>query len=133
MVQPSVDEIVKSIASDFNTSSQEVLKMYEARWAELSEGARIFDYLTVLVIKRVRDDLRYGRLYQQIGNSEQIAVPRLDAGDDQKRAVDELKHDVASDARTHQAPNEPPNDEREFCGRPLSAEEVPVSLGFARL
>lgn len=133
MVQPSVEEIVKSIACDFDTSSEVVLKMYEARWAEFSEGARIFDYLTVLVIKRVRDDLRNGRLDQQIGRFEQITVPPLDASDDHKRALDDRKHDVASDARPHQTPNEPPKDDREFCSRPQYAEGVPKVISFARL
>lgn len=39
MVQTIVEEIVKSIACDFNTFPEAVLKIYEARWAEFSERA----------------------------------------------------------------------------------------------
>ena len=45
MAQPSIDEIVKSLAQDFNTPSEIVLKLFESTWAEFSEGARILDYL----------------------------------------------------------------------------------------
>ncbi|MGF7000567.1 DUF3562 domain-containing protein [Paraburkholderia sp. GAS32] len=58
MAHPNVEDVVKSIASDTNTSTETVSKMYADTWAEYSDGARILDYLTVLVSKRVRENLR---------------------------------------------------------------------------
>ncbi|WP_233865531.1 DUF3562 domain-containing protein [Paraburkholderia adhaesiva] len=60
MKTPNVDDaVVKSIASDANVPVEMVLRMYEETWAEYSEGARIVDYLPVLVARRVRDNLRH--------------------------------------------------------------------------
>ncbi|KAE8757202.1 DUF3562 domain-containing protein [Paraburkholderia madseniana] len=58
MAHPNVEDVVKAIASDTNTSTETVSKMYADTWAEYSDGARILDYLTVLVSKRVRENLR---------------------------------------------------------------------------
>ena len=58
MAQPNVEDVVKAIASDTNTPAETVSKMYADTWAEYSDGARIMDYLTVLVAKRVRENLR---------------------------------------------------------------------------
>lgn len=58
MRQPNADELMKSIAADTHTPPDIVEKMYEQIWAEYSDGARIVDYLTVLVAKRVREKLR---------------------------------------------------------------------------
>lgn len=58
MATPNVDsEIVKEIAAKTNTPVETVSRMYEETWAEYSEGARIMDYLSVLVARRVRDNL----------------------------------------------------------------------------
>ncbi|WP_206998637.1 DUF3562 domain-containing protein [Trinickia mobilis] len=58
MATPNVDnDIVKVIATDTNTPVETVSRMYEETWAEYSEGARIMDYLSVLVARRVRDNL----------------------------------------------------------------------------
>jgi hypothetical protein len=53
------DAIVKAIASDTNVPEDTVLRMYEETWAEYSDGARIVDYLPMLVARRVRDNLRH--------------------------------------------------------------------------
>jgi len=58
MAQPKTEDIVKAIAADTHTPTETVSKMYEETWAEYSEGARIMDYMTVLVAKRVRENLR---------------------------------------------------------------------------
>ena len=58
MAQPNVEDVVKAIAADTNTPAETVSKMYAETWAEYSDGARILDYLTVLVTKRVRENLR---------------------------------------------------------------------------
>jgi hypothetical protein len=58
MAQPNFEDVVKAIASDTNTPTETVSKMYADTWAEYSDGARILDYLTVLVTKRVRENLR---------------------------------------------------------------------------
>lgn len=58
MRQPNADDLVKSIADDTHTPRDIVEKMYKQTWAEYSAGARIVDYLTVLVAKRVREKLR---------------------------------------------------------------------------
>ncbi|TAM07491.1 MAG: DUF3562 domain-containing protein [Paraburkholderia sp.] len=59
MAAHHVDEfIVQSIASDTDIPLETVSRMYAETWAEYSEGARITDYLPVLVARRVRDNLR---------------------------------------------------------------------------
>lgn len=58
MAQPNVDDVVKAIASDTNTSAEIVSKIYAETWNKYSEGAVIMDYLAVLVAKRVRENLR---------------------------------------------------------------------------
>jgi hypothetical protein len=58
MAQPNAEDVVKAIAADTNTPAETVSKMYAETWAEYSNGARIQDYLTVLVAKRVRENLR---------------------------------------------------------------------------
>ncbi|WOD14168.1 DUF3562 domain-containing protein [Paraburkholderia kirstenboschensis] len=58
MTQPSVKDVVKAIATDTNTPAETVSKMYADTWAEYSDGARVLDYLTVLVARRVRENLR---------------------------------------------------------------------------
>ncbi|AOK47063.1 hypothetical protein WT60_09575 [Burkholderia sp. MSMB617WGS] len=58
MVQNRVDEIVQAIASETRTPAEAVSRLYEETLAEYSEGARIRDYLAVLVAKRVRETLR---------------------------------------------------------------------------
>ncbi|EIF81165.1 hypothetical protein BP354A_1614, partial [Burkholderia pseudomallei 354a] len=55
MVQNRVDEIVQAIASETHTPAEAVSRLYEETLAEYSEGARVRDYLTVLVAKRVRE------------------------------------------------------------------------------
>ncbi|MGG1946661.1 DUF3562 domain-containing protein [Trinickia sp. NRRL B-1857] len=58
MADRNFDEIVQAIASDTNTPPEIVSKMYAETWAQYSDGARVLDYLTVLVAKRVRENLR---------------------------------------------------------------------------
>jgi hypothetical protein len=58
METPNIDkELVKSIAIDTNTPLETVSRMFEETWAEYSEGARITDYLSVLVSRKVRENL----------------------------------------------------------------------------
>ncbi|NPT54033.1 DUF3562 domain-containing protein [Paraburkholderia elongata] len=58
MALPNFENVVNAVASDTNTPTETVSKMYADTWAEYSDGARILDYLTVLVAKRVRENLR---------------------------------------------------------------------------
>ncbi|EDZ99541.1 conserved hypothetical protein [Burkholderia sp. H160] len=58
MVTPNVEDVIKQIATATNTPEETVSRMYAETWTEYSEGARITDYLTVLVARRVRDNLR---------------------------------------------------------------------------
>ncbi|MGF6660339.1 hypothetical protein QF000_001983 [Paraburkholderia atlantica] len=58
MVTRNVEEVIKQIAAVTNTPEETVTQMYAQTWIEYSEGARITDYLTVLVARRVRDNLR---------------------------------------------------------------------------
>lgn len=90
MAQMSIEEIANLIASDTGTPPAIVSAMCEATWKELSEGARITDFLTVLVIKRVREDLRRGGRGRRSGSAEQIdlfpsegrecSIPAIGAG-----------------------------------------------------
>lgn len=61
MTQPNVDDLVKSIADDTGTPPETVSRMVSQTWQAFSDGARITDYLAVLVTKRVREDLRNQR------------------------------------------------------------------------
>lgn len=61
MAQTRMDEIVRSIASETHVPAETVSRLYEETMAEFSEGARVRDYLAVLVAKRVRESLREGR------------------------------------------------------------------------
>jgi hypothetical protein len=61
MAKPNVDDLVKSIAEETNTPTDVVSKLYAETWAQFSEGAQIMDYLTVLTVRRVRENLRNGR------------------------------------------------------------------------
>jgi hypothetical protein len=58
MTQPHIEGVAKAIASETNTSADVVAKLCEDAWAECSQGARIMDYVPLLVAKRVREDLR---------------------------------------------------------------------------
>ena len=58
MTKRNVEDVIKQIAAATNTPEETVTRMYQETWTEYSEGARITDYLTVLVARRVRDNLR---------------------------------------------------------------------------
>ncbi|TAL98462.1 MAG: DUF3562 domain-containing protein [Paraburkholderia sp.] len=59
MAQPNVEEVVNAIAEETRTPPETVSKMFADTWAQYDEGARIRDFLPVLVAKRVRDNLRH--------------------------------------------------------------------------
>jgi hypothetical protein len=58
MTQPNVDELVQSIATDTGAPRETVSEMVSQTWQTFSDGARVTDYLPVLVTKRVREELR---------------------------------------------------------------------------
>jgi hypothetical protein len=58
MAQPNVEDVVKAITADTDTPAEIVSKMYAETWDEYSDGARIMDYMAVLVARRVRENLR---------------------------------------------------------------------------
>lgn len=58
MRQLDAEDIVKDIAAETSAPVNLVSKMYAETWAAYSDGARVMDYLTVLVARRVREDLR---------------------------------------------------------------------------
>jgi hypothetical protein len=58
MTQPNSEDIVRSIATDTNTPAETVSRMYADTWAEYSDGARILDYLGVLVARRVLENIK---------------------------------------------------------------------------
>ncbi|WP_429283577.1 DUF3562 domain-containing protein [Paraburkholderia sp. GAS41] len=51
--------MIEAIATDTNTPVETVSRMFAETWAEYSEGARITDYLSLLVARRVRENLRW--------------------------------------------------------------------------
>lgn len=57
--QPNVDEVVQAIAAETNTPPETVSKIYADTLADFRVEARVFDYLPLLVAKRVRDKLRH--------------------------------------------------------------------------
>lgn len=61
MAQPqtSVDEVVQSIAAETNTPAETVSKIYADTLADYKTDARVFDYMPLLVAKKVRDTLRH--------------------------------------------------------------------------
>jgi hypothetical protein len=61
MAQPqtNVDEVVNAIAAETNTPAETVSKMYADTLADFKTDARVFDYVPLLVAKKVRDTLRH--------------------------------------------------------------------------
>jgi len=57
--QPNVDELVQAIAAETNTPTETVSKIYADTLADFKTDARVFDYMPLLVAKRVRDTLRH--------------------------------------------------------------------------
>ncbi|WP_206997076.1 DUF3562 domain-containing protein [Trinickia mobilis] len=58
MTLPHIEGVARAIASDTHAPFEAVEKMCEETWTQFSEGARIMDYLPVLVARRVRESLR---------------------------------------------------------------------------
>ena len=58
MPDDDVDQWVYSIAVDTHTPQDTVSKMFEATLREITDGAKVLDYLCLLAAKRVRKDLR---------------------------------------------------------------------------
>jgi hypothetical protein len=56
--QPNVDEVVQAIAAETNTPTETVSKIYADTLADYRTDARVFDYMPLLVAKKVRDTLR---------------------------------------------------------------------------
>jgi hypothetical protein len=56
--QPSVDEVVQAIAAETNTPPETVSGIYAHVLADFQTNARVFDYIPLLVARRVRDTLR---------------------------------------------------------------------------
>ena len=62
MPTPNIDnEIIRSIAYDTDTPVDTVSIMFAETWAEYSDGAKIMDYLSVLVARRVRENISRSR------------------------------------------------------------------------
>ncbi|MGF6721608.1 hypothetical protein P3T43_000955 [Paraburkholderia sp. GAS41] len=61
MAQPqtNVDEVVQAIAAETNTPAETVSKIYADTLADYKTDARVFDYMPLLVAKKVRDRLRH--------------------------------------------------------------------------
>jgi hypothetical protein len=57
MAQSTDDDVVQAIARDTNTPTETVSQMYSQTWAEYARDARIFDFMTILVSRRVRENL----------------------------------------------------------------------------
>jgi hypothetical protein len=58
MAKHNVEDVIKQIAVATNTPEDTVSRMFQETWTEYSEGARITDYMTVLVARRVKHNLR---------------------------------------------------------------------------
>lgn len=56
---PNVDEVVQAIATETNTPKETVSKIYADTLADYKTDARVFDYMPLLVAKKVRDTLRH--------------------------------------------------------------------------
>jgi hypothetical protein len=56
--QPNVDEVVQAIAAETDTPTETVSKIYADTLADFRLEARVFDYLPLLVAKRVRNKLK---------------------------------------------------------------------------
>jgi hypothetical protein len=65
MAQSNVEEVVHAIAVETNTPTETVSKMYADTWAQYNDGARIHDFVALLVAKRVRENLRAQRQHKR--------------------------------------------------------------------
>ena len=57
--EPDADEVVKAIAAETNTPAETVLQMYAETVAHYRAEGRIFDYISLLAAKKVRETLRH--------------------------------------------------------------------------
>ena len=57
MTPLDASEVIRTIATETNTASKTVSKLYADTWAEFSEGARVQDFVPLFVAKRVRATL----------------------------------------------------------------------------
>lgn len=60
-LQPEDQAAIEELAKKTNSDTEQVERVYEQTLDQLSAGARIRDFLTVLTIKNVRDKLRHNR------------------------------------------------------------------------
>lgn len=68
MAQHAPEDVIREIAERTQTSPEKVAQMYQDTLTKLGSGAKVFDYVPVLVARRVRDDIQ--RLRQQSGEYE---------------------------------------------------------------
>lgn len=61
MTPTDASEVVQTIATETNTSSETVSKLYADTWAEFAENARIHDFVPLFVAKRVRATIKAGQ------------------------------------------------------------------------
>ncbi|MGA7779985.1 MAG: DUF3562 domain-containing protein [Paraburkholderia sp.] len=59
--QPNVDEVVQAIAAETDTPTETVSQIYADTLADFRVEARVFDYLPLLVAKRVRSKLKHSK------------------------------------------------------------------------
>ena len=57
MTPPDASVVIRTIATETNTASETVSKLYADTWAEFSEGAKVYAYVPIFVAKRVRATL----------------------------------------------------------------------------
>jgi hypothetical protein len=57
--EPDSDEVVKAIAAETNTPAETVSKLYADTVAHYRANGRIFDYISLLAAKKVRETLRH--------------------------------------------------------------------------
>jgi hypothetical protein len=58
MTPPDASELIQTIATETNTASETVSKLYADTWAEFAENARVHDFVPLFVAKRVRAALK---------------------------------------------------------------------------
>jgi hypothetical protein len=61
MTPTDASEVVQTIASETNTSSETVSRLYADTWAEFSQDASIHDFVPLFVAKRVRAAIKAGQ------------------------------------------------------------------------
>jgi Protein of unknown function (DUF3562) len=75
MTRIDISEVVHAIAAETETPAETVKEIYDRTQRQLSDGARVQDYVAVFTARRVREILRDQAAQQPASLPEESRVP----------------------------------------------------------